>query len=384
MSESDLTSASLTPQSPEISSFEAAPRQPCASSIVDEARGHGLARHHLHLRIERGPDRQTAFVELLFAVALEHVAADLFGEILAGEDVRGIAPAGHGQRILAGLVGIGLFDPAVLQQPVDHVVAPLDGAVAVAHRMQRRGRLGQRGQIGRLRHGEFVHGFVEIDQRRRGDAVSAKTEIDFIEIEFEDLVLRVGALDPHRQQGFLDLAGERNLVGQEEVLGDLLGDGGGALRPAVGTVVLREQHRGTRHAGEVDAAMLVEILVFGGEKRVDDQLWNRLDRQIEPAFLGILAEQRPVRRMDARHDRRLVILKLGIIRQILGIMPDQPRRRGHADQEHDGSRSKQEIPRTAQRSALSKFRFSPSAAMTGDFSANDRERSAVPRSYIIG
>ena len=138
------------------------------------------------------------------------------------------------------------------------------------------------------------------------------------------LVLRIGALDPHRQQGFLDLAGERDLVGQEEVLGDLLGDGGGALRTTVGTVILREQHRGARHAGEVDAAMLVEILVFGGKERVDDQLWNRLDRQIEPAFPGVLAEQRAVGGMDARHHRRLVILQLRIIRQILGEMPDQP------------------------------------------------------------
>ena len=32
MSDSDLTSASLTPQSPEISSLLIAPRQPCASS----------------------------------------------------------------------------------------------------------------------------------------------------------------------------------------------------------------------------------------------------------------------------------------------------------------------------------------------------------------
>ena len=37
--------------------------------------------------IERGADRQTALVQLLLAVALEDVAADLLGEILAGEGV---------------------------------------------------------------------------------------------------------------------------------------------------------------------------------------------------------------------------------------------------------------------------------------------------------
>ena len=122
--------------------------------------------------------------------------------------MRAIAAAGDRQLFLAGLVGIGLLDPAVFQQAVDHVIAALDRAVAVAHRMQRRGCLGQRRQIGGLRDREFVHRFVEIDQRRRGDAVSAEAEIDFIEIEFEDAVLGIGALDAHRQQGFLDLARE--------------------------------------------------------------------------------------------------------------------------------------------------------------------------------
>ena len=342
MSDSDLTSASLTPQSPD--DVELADRAAIAGRLVelDEPGGHGLARHHLQLRIERGAHRQAAFIELLLAVALEDVAADFLGEIFAGEDVRGVAAAGDGQRILARLVGVGLLDPAVFQQAIDHVIAALDGAVAVAHRMQRRRRLRQRREIGRFRDREFVHRLVEIDQRGGGDAVGAEAEIDFVEIELEDLVLRIGALDPHRQQGFLDLAGERHFVGQQEVLGDLLGDGGGALRSAVGAVILRVEHRGARHAREVDAAMLVEVLVLGGEERVDDHLRHRLDRQIQPALLGVFAEQRAVGRMDARHHRRLVILQLRIVRQVLGKMPDQPCHGGDADQEHDGSGGEQE------------------------------------------
>ena len=244
--------------------------------------------------------------------------------------MRGVGPAGHGQRLLAGLVGIGLLDPAVFQQAVDHVIAPLDGAVAVAHRMQRARRFRKRGKIRGFRNRQFVHRFVEIDQRRCGDAVGAEAEIDFIEIEFEDAVLGIGALDAHRQQGFLDLAGERHFVGQKEVLRDLLGDRRRALRPAVGAKVLRIHHGRARHAGEVDAAMLVEVLVLGREERVGDELWHRLDRQIEPPLLGILAEQRTVGRMHARHHRRLVILKLRIVRQVPGEIPDPACDAGHA------------------------------------------------------
>ncbi len=256
--------------------------------------------------------------------------------------MRAVGPVGYRQRILAGLVGIGLLDPAVFEQAIDHVIAALDRPIAVTHRMQQCRRLRQRRQIGRFRDREFVHRLVEIDQRRGGNTVGAEAEIDLIEIEFEDAVLRVGALDSHRQQGFLDLAGERHLVGQEEVLGDLLGDRGRALRPAVGTVILRVQHRRARHALIIDAAMLVEILVFGRQERVDDEFWNRLDRQIEPALLGVLAEQRTVRRVDARHHRRLIILKLRIVGQVLGKVPDRARDAGDAYQEQHGSGSEQE------------------------------------------
>jgi hypothetical protein len=310
--------------------------------IPDETGHHRLARHHLHLGIERGADRQSAFVQLLLAVALENVAADFLGKILAGEDVRAIATAGDAELFLARLVGVGLLDPAVFDEAVDNVIAPLDRTVAVTDRMQRGRRLRQRRQVRGFGDREFVHRFVEIDQRCSCDAVGAEAEIDFVEVEFENAVLRIGSLDTHRQQGFLDLTGERDLVGQKEVLRNLLGDRRGALRTAIGAEILRIQNGGARHAGEVDAAMLVEVLVFGGEERVDDQLRNRLDRQIEAALLGVFAEQRAIRRVDARHDRRLVILKLRIVRQVLGEMPDRAGDAGNAHEEHDGSGGKQE------------------------------------------
>src|SRR5580700_5699406 len=46
--------------------------------------------------------------------------------------------------------------------------------------------------------------------------------------------------------------------------------------------------------------------------------------------------------MNARHHRRLVILKLRIVRQILGEMPDQPCDGGNSHEEHHGSGGKQE------------------------------------------
>ena len=92
----------------------------------------------------------------------------------------------------------------------------------------------QGGEVGGFRDRKLVHRLVEVEQRRGGDAVSAEAEIDFVEIKLEDFFFRVSTLDAQRQQRFLDLALERYLVGQQEVLGDLLRDGRGALWPAAG------------------------------------------------------------------------------------------------------------------------------------------------------
>jgi hypothetical protein len=204
---------------------------------------------------------------------------------------------------LRGRVGVGLRDPAVLEQAVDDIVATFYRPVAVADRVESRRRFWQGREIRRLGDRQFVDRFVEIDQRCRSNPVSPEAKRDLVEIEFENLVLGIGALEPHRQQGFVDLAGERHLTGKKEVLHDLLCNGRGALRPAVGAKIPYIQKCGPRHALIVDAAMLVEILVLGRQKRVDDQFWNRLDRQIQPALLGIFAEQRAIRGMNACHHR---------------------------------------------------------------------------------
>jgi hypothetical protein len=67
---------------------------------------------------------------------------------------------------------------------------------------------------------------------------------------------------------------------------------------------------GSRHAGEVEAAVLVEALVLGRDEGVDHQPRHRLDRQIEPALAGVFGEQLPVSRVHASHHRGLIVLKL--------------------------------------------------------------------------
>ena len=252
------------------------------------------------------------------------------------------------ERGALGLVGIGGLDEAGLRHAVDHPVAALDGALALAERIVVVRRLRQRREISDFRDGELVDRLVEVDERGGGDAVGAQTEIDLVQVQLDDLVLRVGALDLERQQRFLDLTGERDLVGQKEVLGDLLRDGRGALRPAVRAEVLRVVDRGACDAGEVQPAVLVEVLVLGREEAVDHQLRHRLDRDVKPALARVFGDQRAVAGVHARHHRRLVVLELRVIRQVLGEMPEQPGRAGDADHEQDGPCREQEAEEAQQ------------------------------------
>ncbi len=234
----------------------------------------------------------------------------------------------------------------VLDHAIDHVVAAFDGAVALPIGIKIAGSLGQRREIGRFRHGQLMHGLVEIDQRRRGDTVGAEAEIDLVEIEFENLVLGIGALDFQRQQRLLGLALEGDFVGQQEVLGDLLGDGGGALRAAVAAVILEIDHRRAGDSRKIQTAMLVKILIFRCEEGVDDQLRHRLDRDIESALSRVFRDQRTVRRMHTGHDGRFIVPQLRIVGQVLGKMPHQACGRGHADQKQNGPRREQKPEET--------------------------------------
>jgi hypothetical protein len=61
--------------------------------------------------------------------------------------------------------------------------------------------------------------------RRAVDTEGAATEIGAVEIKLEDLVLRQPGFQPECEVCFVDLALDGALVRQEEILGELLGDG---------------------------------------------------------------------------------------------------------------------------------------------------------------
>src|SRR5690606_31166810 len=95
------------------------------------------------------------------------------------------------------------------------------------------------------------------------DAVFLVTEVYTVEIELEDLVLAVISFQPEGEQALLYLALKVLLGGKEEILRDLLGDGGGAARDLAGLHTLDGNGGKTE---QVDTEMIVEATVFDGDE----------------------------------------------------------------------------------------------------------------------
>ena len=169
--------------------------------------------------------------------------------------------------------------PSVMNAGFDQVVEHDVGARARGRQIDVRRELGRRlEQAGEHRGFRQVHvarRLVEVILRGRIDAEGAAAHIGAVEIQLEDLVLGQPRFQPHRQERLLDLALDRALVGQKQVLGELLGDGGAALHDAAGARIGDQRARG---AGDIDAEMLVEAPVLGREHRLDQVVGKLVER----------------------------------------------------------------------------------------------------------
>ena len=146
-------------------------------------------------------------------------------------------------------------------------VGPGAGRREIVRRRELRRGLEEAGEHRRLGEGDVAYRLAEIELRGRLDAEGAAAHIGAVEVELEDLVLGELALQPEREVCFLDLALERPLARQEEVLGELLGDRGAALHDAARLGIACD---GAEGADDVDAEMVVEAAILGREHCLDD------------------------------------------------------------------------------------------------------------------
>ncbi len=217
----------------------------------------------LQMRIEAGADHQPALGGAVGAEAGDEVAAHLLGEI--GRAGRRSRPARRRrqQRRRLRRRGVRRGNDPVLRHAVQNPIPPHARRLGVAERVVIVRRLGERRQHRRLGQGQRVERLGEIGLRRCGDAVGALTEIDLVQIEFENPLLAQALLDAHRQERLTHLARERDLATEQHVLRDLLGDGRGALGPPPLVQVGEIGQCGAEDRNRIDAGVGPEILILG-------------------------------------------------------------------------------------------------------------------------
>ncbi len=220
--------------------------------------------------VEAGAHRQHSFLA-------ETAVVGKFLDLVVGVveiPVRACVAGPLDRRRRVALRGIDLpgAEVAGVHHVVEHVVGARAGGRQVDVRRVLRRRLEQAGDHRRLRQGKVAHRLAEIELRGRLHAEGAAAEIGAVEIEAQDFALRQVPFEPKRQKRLVDLAPDGALVRQEKILGELLGERGAALHHAVGARVHRQRPQGADH---IDAEMLEETAVLGGDHRVDE-VWRQL------------------------------------------------------------------------------------------------------------
>ena len=194
-----------------------------AQRILDRVLGGAL-----QAGVERGAHQEHALVHR-FRERVDELLHLVEGpvEIVVRRAV--VAAVDRGRGIAAGAEHLALGHEAGLDQIVEHDVGAGARGRQVDVRRELRRRLEQAGQHRGLGQVHVARRLVEIELRRGVDAEGAAAEIGAVEVELQDLVLGQPRLQPDRQERLLDLALDGALVGQEQVLGELLGDRGAAL-----------------------------------------------------------------------------------------------------------------------------------------------------------
>ena len=98
-------------------------------------------------------------------------------------------------------------------------------------------------------------------------------------------------LQPDREDRLLDLARDRSLLGQEQVLGELLGDGGAALHAPALHHIADDR---APDAQEVDAPVGIEAMILDGDEGLGHIGGQVLDMDRRPAGVAAIGQQRSV------------------------------------------------------------------------------------------
>ncbi len=217
----------------------------------------GALRLDLHHGGERGVHLHAALEDEVGSVLRLELLLDVLEVVLAG----GAAAFGRDQaeRALRGLLSQRGRERTHVHHAGEHGGAPALGRFRVLERRVGRGRLGQPGEQGGLGEAQPGDRLAEEGARGRLHSEGAVAEVDLVQVHLEDAVLRVAPLELQREYRLLELALEALVRGEEEHLGELLGDGAAALHDAPAPEVLVDR---AGDAGRIHPVVRVEARVL--------------------------------------------------------------------------------------------------------------------------
>ena len=181
----------------------------------------GFFRGALHVHVDRGADHEDA-LGVGFRKGVDQLAhlVERPVEIVVRRIL--VAAIDGDGRIAPRAEHLALGHEAGIDQIVEHHVgAGARGGQVDVRRVFGR-RLEQAGEHRGFGEIDVARRLVEVEMRGAVDAEGAAAHIGAVEIELQDLVLGQPRLQPDREEGFLDLALDGALVGEEQVLGQLL------------------------------------------------------------------------------------------------------------------------------------------------------------------
>ena len=166
---------------------------------------------------------------------------------------------------------------------------------------------------------QLIGGFSIVDFRCRPYAVGSVAEENFVEVEFKNLILVQLLLNFQGQEGFFDFTCPCFFRCQEEIPGELLGDGASTDCFLAGG---RQRPDSPRDALVVNSGMFVKTRIFSGKECLFQVIRCFFNRDGDPSFFtenpqqfAVLTEN-PERNLELYITQSLDIRKVRLKHQV--------------------------------------------------------------------
>ena len=219
-----------------------------------------------------------------------------------------LAATEHDGLTNRGAILRGLDQPLIAHQ-AKHDVASAVRALGVHEGIEVVGGGDQTGEQRRLSETQRAGVDREVRLGGRLHPVGPLAEVDGVQVLREDLVLRQAILELPGERRLVELAPERVGVADVEVLHQLLGDRGSALRDLA---LVRVDDGGPGDRPDVDAVMGEEAAILDRDRCVSDERRHLALAQDDPVLGGVqLGDQRTVggvQERGLREGQRVVLV----------------------------------------------------------------------------